>query len=50
MIAQPNHYVEYSDFMRENDLVFMNSPVAGEAYISTAWDTYHNWEDGRFIR
>ena len=48
MISQPRGYVEYSDFMRENSLVFMNSPVAGEAYITTGWNDYHNWEDGRY--
>ena len=47
IIPQPNEYVEYTDFMRTNSLAFMNSPVTGEGYISTGWDTYHSWEDGR---
>ena len=48
IIPQDNNYVEYIDFMRENDLAFLNSPVAGEGWISTGWDTYHSWEDGRY--
>ena len=49
MIPQPNNYVEYKEFMRANEIVFSNSPVEGEGYISTGWDTYHAWEDGRYI-
>jgi len=47
IIPQPIDYIEYTDFMRANDLSFLNSPVAGEGWISTGWDTYHAWEDGR---
>ena len=47
IIPQPIDYIEYIDFMRANDLSFLNSPVAGEGWISTGWDTYHAWEDGR---
>jgi hypothetical protein len=44
---QTANLVEYRMFLRQHDHVFHHSPVEGEAWISRAWDTYHQWEDGR---
>ena len=49
IIPRPNGYVNYDDFLRKNNFVLSNSPVNGECYILTAWDTYHLWEDGRYL-
>ena len=49
IIPRPNGYVNYDDFLRKNNFVLSNSPVDGECYILTAWDTYHLWEDGRYL-
>jgi len=44
---QPEDLVDYKFYMREHGHVFHNTPVEGEIWISSAWDSYHRWEDGR---
>ena len=44
---QPTNLVEYKMYMRQHHHVFHNVPVEGEVWISSAWDSYHAWEDGR---
>merc|ERR1719510_2097261 len=47
MVAAPEGAVEYRLYMRQHGHVFSYVPTEGEVWISTGWDKYHQWEDGR---
>ena len=47
MVAAPVGAVEYRTYMRQRGHVFTYVPTEGEVWVSTGWDKYHLWEDGR---
>lgn len=47
MMAAPVGAVEYRTYMRQHGHVFTYVPTEGEVWVSTGWDKYHLWEDGR---
>merc|ERR1719210_1280414 len=47
LVGAPEGSVEYRMYMRQHGHVFSEVPTEGEVWISTSWDKYHPWEDGR---
>lgn len=39
--------ISYRQYMRNHKLTINKQPIEGETWISTAWESYHRWEDGR---
>jgi len=47
LVTAPEGAVEYRQYSRQHGHVFSEVPTEGEVWISTSWDKYHPWEDGR---